>query len=287
MGWSPVPGRITHSAGSRVSVAVAEYISFTKSQLLDSKVWIGDSQHRLLLFLRDLEEVRPRDLVPHFCSSPKSAYVYVRRLEKLGVLRRVARGVYRVVREVVEELLKLPVRRIGAVRNRNGTRVAPRALASCGLASAARGDPLPTAYGRPGYRGLYLDNLRWYGLDGAYRQLHRSRLVALRHLDPGWGVSYAEVCHLVSGAVLDGVVVVYTNAEDLGRVGPSARVEYRPPSGYVRGNGVASLLLLAREELVKAFKALALALAESLSRSRLLELLVWLVRVWDLSPVCV
>jgi len=276
MGWSPVPGRITHSAGSRVSVAVAEYISFTKSQLLDSKVWIGDSQHRLLLFLRDLEEVRPRDLVPHFCSSPKSAYVYVRRLEKLGVLRRVARGVYRVVREVVEELLKLPVRRIGAVRNRYGTtpRSSPFSLPS---PTADPADPR-----RLGYRGLFLDNLRWYGLDGAYRQLPRSRLVALRHLDPGWGVSYAEVCHLVSGAVLDGVVVVYTNAEDLGRLGPSARVEYRPPSGYVRGNGVASLLLLAREELVKAFKALVLVLGESLARSRLAELLTWVARVWGL-----
>jgi len=259
-------------------------INLTENQVLESKEWIGDAQHRILLFLRDLEEVRPRDLVPYFCSSPKSAYVYVMRLEKLGVLRRVARGVYRVVHEVVEELLKLPVRAVsrgGAVRNRYGTTPCSSPLSPPSL-TAGSADPR-----RLGYRGLFLDNLRWYGVDGAYRQLPRSQLMPLRYLDPEWWVSYAEVCHLVSGAVLDGVVVVYTNAEDLGRVGPSARVEYRPPSGYVRGNGVASLLLLAREELVKAFKSLALVLGESLARSRLFELLSWVARSWDLSPVCV
>jgi hypothetical protein len=246
-----------------------------------------------LLYLSDLEELRPRDLVPHFCSNPKSAYSVVRRLEKLGVLRRVGCGVYRVVREVVRQLLRLPVRYIrggarrSAARFADGTTPAGPAPAyaqsSTSLLAVYRGPTAadPATAGRSSYLGLYLDNLRWYGLDGRWHQLPRSALLRSRDLDPESAVVYAEVAHAVGGTVLDGVVVVYTNAEDFSRFGTGAvRVEYRPPSGYVRRNGLASTLLLAREELVKAFKAMAVVLGEVLSRGRLFELYSWVGRVW-------
>jgi hypothetical protein len=326
----------------------SSYISFAKSQLLDSSSggssgggrWIGDYQHRLLLFLTDLEELRPRDLVPYFCSNPKSAYAVVRRLEKQGVLKRVGHGVYRVVRDAVRSLLRLPVRHIkggvrrgSAVRSRDGT--TPVGSASAGstsmltlpasTASAAStpstvpgSDPragsgvtsapasvrfrlsagllsfrrsaagsapasVSTAVGRVGYLGLFLDNVRWFGLDGRWHQLPRAKLLRLGDLDPGWSVGYAEVTHVVGDLVLDGVVVVYTNAEDLGRFGTGAvRVEYRPPRGFVRGRGVASTLLLAKYELVKAFRALAVVLGEVLSRGRLSDLYSWLGRLWGM-----
>jgi hypothetical protein len=303
----PSVPRSPHRAG----VATKGFISFSKNHLLDSSssAWIGDYQYRLLLFLSDLEEVRPRDLVPHFCSNPKSAYAVVRRLEKRGVLKRVGRGVYRVVRDAVRSLLRLPVRCIrggarrgSAARSRDGTTpVGPspsslgsRAVPTPGSAPAcarptagllpignrsAAADPAPTA--GPGYLGLYLDNLRWRGLDGRYRQLPRSRLLRPGGLDPEWRVAYAEVTHVVGSVVLDGVVVVYTNAEDFGRFGTGAvRVEWRPPSGYVGRNGLASTLLLAKHELVKAFKAMTVVLGEVLPARKLLELYSWIGRVW-------
>jgi hypothetical protein len=135
--------------------------------------------------------------------------------------------------------------------------------------------------GRPGYLGLYLDNVRWYGLDGGWHQLPRSALLRPGGLDPEWLVAYSEVTHVVGNLVLDGVVVVYTNTEDLGRFGAGAvRVEYRPPSGYVRRSGLASTLLLAKYELVKAFRALAVVLREQLAPRRLLELYTWLGGLW-------
>jgi len=290
----------------------SSYISFAKSQLLDSSSggssgggrWIGDYQHRLLLFLTDLEEVRPRDLVPHFCSNPKSAYAVVRRLEKQGVLRRVARGVYRVVKDAVKQLLKLPVRHVrggarrarrSAVRNRDGTTPAKSVLACARRFVASPllvcgGSAAGSAYacvGRSAYLGLFLDNVRWCGLDGRWHQLPRAGLLRFGDLDPEWLVVYAEVTHVVGaavpGGVLDGVVVVYTNVEDFRRFGMGAvRVEWRPPSGYVRRNGVASSLLMAREELVKAFRALAVVLGEALVRRRLSDLYSWLGRLWGM-----
>jgi hypothetical protein len=135
--------------------------------------------------------------------------------------------------------------------------------------------------GRPGYLGLFLDNVRWFGLGGGWHQLPRSKLLRFGDLDPEWLVTYSEVAHVVGNLVLDGVVVVYTNAEDFRRFGAGAvRVEYRPPSGLVRRNGLASALLLAREELVKAFKSLAVVLGEILTRKRLLELYSWLGGLW-------
>ena len=288
----------------RVPVATRDFISSTGTQLLDSSRWVGDYTYRLLLYLSDLEELRPRDLVPHFCSNPKSAYAVVRRLERMGVVRRVAHGVYRVVREVVRQLLRLPVRTIrggarrSATRFANGTTPAEPAPAcaqsSTGLlpvyarstasllpvygGSTAAG---PAVAGRPRYLGLYLDNVRWFGLDGRWHQRPRSGLLRPGGLDPGWRVGYAEVAHVVGNLVLDGVVVVYTNTEDLGRFGTGAvRVEYRPPSGYVRRSGLASALLLAKYELVKTFKALAVVLREQLAPKRLSELYTWLGGLW-------
>jgi hypothetical protein len=288
----------------RIHVATRDLISSTGSQLLDSSRWVGDYTYRLLLFLSDLEELRPRDLVPYFCSNPKSAYSVVRRLERMGVVRRVARGVYRVVGDAVRRLLRLPVRYIrgGARRSparfANGTTPADPATvyaqsstsllpvyykSTTSLLPVYRGSTAvdPAVAGRPRYLGLFLDNVRRYDPDGRYRQSPRHVLMRPRDLDPGWLVAYSEVTHVVGNSVLDGVVVVYTNAEDFRRFGGGAvRVEWRPPSGYVRRNGLASAVLLAREELVKAFRAMAVVLGEVLTGRRLFELYSWVGRLW-------
>jgi hypothetical protein len=75
---------------------------------------------------------------------------------------------------------------------------------------------------------------------------------------------------------LDGVVVVYSNREDGGRV----RVEWRPPSGFVARNGVASAVRYGGREFVKAFKALAVVVRESVPRRELERLFRWVEWVW-------
>ncbi|WP_042667415.1 hypothetical protein [Desulfurococcus amylolyticus] len=57
--------------------------------------------------------------------------------------------------------------------------------------------------------------------------------------------------------MIDGQVVIYSNPEDLGRFGPCCRVEWRPPRGYVKLNGVSSTLRFSNEVFSNAFKAIA------------------------------
>ena len=76
-------------------------------------------------------------------------------------------------------------------------------------------------------------------------------------------------------------MVVYSNVEDFGRFGcPAVRVEFRPPSGFVRRNGVGSTLRFAKFQFVNAFKALAVVLKNVLSGDELLSVSRWLCSVW-------
>jgi DNA-binding MarR family transcriptional regulator len=134
--------------------------------------------------------------------------------------------------------------------------------------------------GRVGYVGRFFDNVRgWVG--GSYVQSGRDALISsLVGFDK---VSYFEVAHVVRGFNVEGVIVVYTNEDDLGRFGGCVvRVEWRPPEGVVSGNSPASVLRLSRFEFVKGFKALAVILKELLLPDDLADLYVWLGRRWRL-----
>jgi hypothetical protein len=251
-----------------------------KAQVVDSTDysvrWLGDREVEMLAHLSAFERFSPRDLVPYFCSNRKVAYNYVQRLVRKGLAERVARGVYRLRREVVEELLrKTSIRRISGGRK-------PRKL-GVRLLDDSRA-AVPTSFlngGGLSYYGLFLDNVRWYDPDGQYHQLPRSKLLRVSDPEPGSRLVYSEITHVVGGETLGGVVVVYTNPEDFGRFGVSTvRVEWRPPSGYVARNGLASAILMSKEELVKAFKALATVLGEVLDGARLRRLYGWLGRAW-------
>lgn len=67
-------------------------------------------------------------------------------------------------------------------------------------------------------------------------------------------VSYAEVLYRVRGLSIPGQLVFYT--DDYG-----VRVEWRPPSGYVRHNGLGSAIRMYWEVVLAAFKSLALLIA--------------------------
>jgi hypothetical protein len=258
-------------------------------ELLDSSSssgWVSDKMYEVLNYVSQFSIIRPYDLViAGYCKDSKTAYVYIQRLVRRGVLQRVGRGIYRVVHEVVQKLLKLPIRRLrvrkskqsvsnSVVRFSKGTRCLGGLVGGCvGVGGVVGGF---------GYVGVFFDNVRWVGFGGGLCQLGRGGLLGFGGL-PG-GVRYFEVAHAVSGVVLDGVVVVYSNVEDFGRFGkPSVRVEWRPPKGFVRRNGVAGTVHYARHEFVKAFKSLAVVLKEVLSPKELGRLFNWLSWRWGIN----
>jgi len=240
------------------------YISFAKEQVVDSSRWFGDREVEILAYLSAFDRFSPKDLMPQFCSNRKVAYNYVQRLARKGFVVRVARGVYRVAKEKVEHLISRlpPVRAIS--KGRNARKAGGR---------QADGTRVPLSSGSGGVSGVFLDNVRYY-VGGLFC---RGRGWGVGCLASADRVSYFEVARFVGGLVVDGHVVIYTNrSQDPGAV----KVEWRPPRGYVKRNGVASSLLMAREELVVAFRALAAVLGEALGRRRLSELYSWLGRLW-------
>jgi len=283
----PQPGRVFLSG----------LISTSKAQVLDgaesgSSRWLGDREVEILIHLLSFDRFSPVDLVPHFCKDRKSAYVYVQRLVRKGFVEKVARGVYRVIRNKVESILRsLPkVRAISRGRRKAGVRQpegtgAPSTAAPVTVAVPAAGRPTvgASAVSYPlrvsGVSGPLLDNLRFYDSEGCFRVKPRGEVWRLEHLasvDVS-RVSYLEVAFLLGGHELPGNLVLYS---DPGRFPGAVKVEWRPPRGFVRRSGVAGALSMAREVYVTGFRALARVLAEVLPRPRLVELAGWLSRVW-------
>jgi len=246
--------------------------NFLPKQLLESNCrgWVSDVEVRILEYLSNFRFVEPKMLVQGgFCRNGKVAYVYVKRLVVRGLLRKVGRGLYEIVKEKVSKVLHLPVRKLSrrsVVRKSEGT---SPGLGGFGLGSGSPSG-LGSGFGRCCFRGVFFDNVfGWCG--GGFVRLCGVSLGGLGGFDC---VSGFEVRYVVGGVFLDGLVRIYTNVFKDGL--NSVAVEYVPPSGFVRRNGVASSLRFSRYELVKAFIALGKVLSEILPRkdfSRLLEVL--------------
>jgi hypothetical protein len=267
------------------------YVGEVLGSSVSSGGWVSDSTYEVLMYLQSFSTVRPYDLViAGYCKNSETAYVYVQRLVKKGVLQRVGRGIYKVVHEVIQKLLKLPIRKISngkkvrkskqgvsdsAVRFSKGTRGV-----FCGVGGVVEGvGGFGLNGGGFGYVGVFFDNVRWVGFDGRFHQLDRDKLLTYGSLPDN--IRYFEVTHVVSGDVLDGVVVIYTNVEDFSRFEKaSVRVNWLPPSGFVKRNGVAGTVHYAKYEFVKAFKYLAVVLKEVLPIKELNNLFNWLSWVW-------
>jgi len=121
---------------------------------------------------------------------------------------------------------------------------------------------------------LYFDNVRGYSAGGRYVDGDRDRTLSWWQVNSLYEkVTYAEVGRRVFGSdpygdVLDGVVVIYTNISDVRRYNkPSIRVEYRPPRGYVKRNGLVSTVKLSFYEMLKAWKALTKAILSEASQN--------------------
>jgi len=253
--------------------------------------WISDLQYAMLSRIQEYRFFEPRQLVRWgFAKDKKVAYVYAKKLERLGAIVKVGRGLYRVVHDAIAKLLQRPVRMIATgVRLSKGTRLSKPAGALLDFSGASDPPAGPSKlvllgpYLRPRYLGLFLDNVRGFRC-GRYEQLGRDLLLMPCDLElfvPN-KVSYFEVCHLVGNVLVDGCVVVYTNSGDLDRFGPSCRVEYRPPEGFVRGSGLLTLRKAA-VELSKCFRAIAVVLRSCLHVDELRSLFSWLSSLWSFA----
>jgi hypothetical protein len=258
-------------------------VSFSEVQELSS---IGDKTQRILEVAIRLEMFTPKDLVDAgVCKDSKEAWWWINRLaKKYGIFRKVRHRFYYVVREIALKLLQKPVKRISegikrrkALKTDRGSR---KTMGTRSCVSAVAGFCVSCGCGVGGvvgYGGLWVDNGRYY-VSGVFKPIRqgRGRLWSLGVFSEAERVVYFEATHVVTNLVLDGVVVVYTNVEDFGRFGAVAtRVEWRPPSGFVKRRGVAATLRKSLEEYVKAFKALWVVLVNNLSRERVAELLRW------------
>jgi hypothetical protein len=257
------------------------YKAYSVSKVQDStRSVIGDKEQRLLEIALQLETFTPRDFVEKgFAKDRKDAWWWINvvGIKRLKVIRRVAPGLYAVVRSAALKLLQRPVKRIseGIKRSRklktDGGSRRSMGTGSCVAVGVGFGGVL-------GYGGVWVDNGRYYDVWGGFRRQGRRGLWSLGVFDCAERVVYFEAAHVVTNLVFDGVVVVYTNVEDFERFGkPAARVEWRPPSGFVRRGGVSAVFRRSLEEFVGAFRALWVVLVENLGWRRVVELLRWLV----------
>jgi predicted transcriptional regulator len=205
----------------------------------------------------------------------RRVYDAIKRLVLRGFLEKVRRGAYKITEAGRQAVMKLKVRKLSKkskeIKESQGK---PQGTGGgLGGGGVVLGGGLG---GGVGWGGLFLDNVRWW-CGGRFYQLGRGWVLGLGDLVFAERVSYCEVGHWVDGLGLDGVVVVYSNVGD---GGGRVRVEWRPPSGFVARNGVASAVRYGGREFVKAFKALAVVVRESVPRRELERLFRWVEWVW-------
>jgi len=253
--------------------------------------FLGDLEHEVLAHLAELELDADSltSIARSIGADVRRVHDSLKKLVKRGFVEKVKRGWYRMTEAGKRALIELPVRRLSKLskpsrqlrsEGPDGREAERRASSNDppGLAGAEgfSSQNLSSRFGEPLFGGLFLDNLRCWS-SGRYRQLPRDRVLDLADLVLASNkVSYFEVGYWVRNIFLDGFVAVYTNPED----GLSARVEWRPPKNYVKRNGVVSTLRFSKQELIKAFKALAIVLKEVLTLKELSKLFSWLSSLW-------
>ena len=239
------------------------FISFPQT-VLENPGWIGDLEYRVLEVLFGYRLFKPHYIYKALGISPQKTHVVLLRLMRRGIVERVSHGLYRVVVDLSKLLAKVKVRRL-SVRKTEDIRVS-----SC----------VPVCSGCVGYLGLFFDDVRYY-VGGVFFRQPRGGLWSCWHVPSVDEFSYGEVCHLVGGLEVHGAVVVYSNFREDGF--DRVRVEFRPPSGFVRRNGLAGAVRFSIGNFVNAWRALCVVLREHLSNRLLGYLVNWLLGLWGLG----
>jgi hypothetical protein len=144
--------------------------SVSKVQDSTSKSSIGDKEQKLLEIALQLETFTPRDLIEKgFAKNRKDAWWWINvvGIKRLKAIRRVAPGLYAVVRSAALKLLQRPVKRIseGIKRSRklktDGGSRRSMGTGSCVAAAGVVGG-VGFCGGVLGYGGLWVDNGRFW-----------------------------------------------------------------------------------------------------------------------------
>jgi len=243
--------------------------------------WFGPQEYRVLKTILDLgiTKFSPKEIRAELGIDRRNLYHILQRLTLRGILKKIGRGLYQVVADLAQILGFAKIRDVngksnsgkvnsdkasGSQRQPNGTRIF--------VGGGGNGGGLSNSV------ELYFDNVRGYRLE-PYVDEDINVRTRLRYVGGDRGrtlswwevnslyerITYSEIGYRVFGndpfGVLDGVVVIYTNINDIRKYGrPSIRVEYRPEKGYVKRNGLASTVKLSFHELLKAWVALTRAL---------------------------
>jgi len=260
-----------------------------------SNIWLGIWEYKFLkcLFEKGLTMFRLSDIDIELDSKRK--HDVAKRLLSKGFIEKLGYNLYRVVVDVARILgiAKIRDTRYNVDRSKDKSEENKRGKEAHGTrifvgGGVGFGGVVASQKVDHGSLGgsveLFFDNVRGYisrvycyrdrcSKDLVYVNGDRDRTLSWWQVNSLYErVSYSEIGYRVFGGdpfdVLDGVVVIYSNMQDLKRFGsPSIRVEYRAPKGYVKRNGLVSTIRLGFYELLKAWKALTKAILYQASQN--------------------
>ena len=171
----------------------------------------------------------------------------LKRLCKIGLIERVKRGLYRVIsRSAILQLLIEKAKRRRPRKETENRKDSHETRFAC--ASHGYDIRYNVSKVRISVDGPFLDNLDAYTWSG--KRVRGDKVDReFRQLVFFSRINYAEVLYKAEGAEMIGVLTIYKKD---GRV----RVEWRPPKGYVKRNGIESALRMYWEMVLNLFKIL-------------------------------
>ena len=243
-----------------------------KKTSLRGKFWIGDNEYGILKYCLEfgLTRFTVKEVAQFLEVDPRRAHDAVQRLVRRGWVTRIARGLYSLTVDPTEILSKYRVHRrsesmTGKIKKylRNLKHKATRKLKqvfSQGKAHGSRDASVGVGWVggvgfhvKPVVSGWRFDNVRGV-VGGRYVPGDRGRVLCWGDLGLFDRLSYLEVQRLVDGVcVVDGLFAIYTN---WGQDGRGIRVEFRPPKGFVKRNGVEGSVRMFWEVVLAGLKAL-------------------------------
>mgnify|MGYP000058805544 CR=1 FL=1 len=168
----------------------------------------------------------------------------LKRLMNKNLITRVARGLYKVLsrREIIRILINKPLPSLQVSETRKDSHETRSGAGS--QESSHRVYPKRIVY----VEGPFLDNLDAYTCSG--KRVRGDRVDReLRELAFFDRVNYAEILYKAEGVEIFGSLVIY---QKHGKV----RIEWRPPSGFIKRNGIVVGLRMYWEMVLNAFKLL-------------------------------
>jgi len=210
-----------------------------------SSLWLGPREKQVLsrIFELGLVVFKPSDLGLEL--DRRRINDVLRRLTAKGILVKLSRGVYKVASDI-RKLLALPTRMTNGKETGKDSDETRSSVAPIDVGNVHGMKRIVYV------EGPFLDNVDAYTYSGKRvrgEKIDRS----LSELSFFSKVNYAEILYRVEGVEVFGTLVIYQKNHRV-------RIEWRPPRGFVKRNGLASGLRMYWEMLLAAFKAILYAI---------------------------